>query len=302
MKNALKNVFTAIVALIIVVMMVVPAFAAETPSKANGRTNVVAGLTPVLIKGDGTETTLGSNGARLTDGDLADNKANHCDGKWDSKGSTDARGGAAPATYASNPSVVMKVDGADKNYFYAIRLDLPTAVDVDGFTLYVQAYKRIVMDRGFEILVSADGTNWTKVYSAKVADTLTHADYNAVYAGIPDRDSGDPTDEPALSITSTFTKQTGVKYVAYACTMYREMNGYYTGRFTEFELYAASATTTAAAGTTAAPATTTAAPATTTAAPAPATGDNSVNYVIIVAAAVAVAAAAVVATKKKEND
>lgn len=265
-----RKIIAVLCAAVMVVAMCIPAFAAETPSKADGRTNLAAGLTAVLVKGDGTEASLG-NSARFTDGNLADNKANHCDGKWDSKGEKDARNGNAPANYKDAPAVAMTVDGAAKNYFYAVRLDLPAASDVDGFTLYVQAYKRIIMDRGFDILVSADGTNWTKVYSAKVADTLTHEDYNAVYAGIADRDSGDPTDEPAMAITASFDKQTGINHVAYACTMYREMNGYYTARFTEFEVYGTAGTPAATfeeATTTEAPAVTSEAPAVTSETPA----------------------------------
>ena len=277
-----RKIIAILCAAVMVVAMCIPAFAAETPSKADGRTNLAAGLTAVLVKGDGTETSLG-NGARLTDGNLADNKANHCDGKWDSKGEKDARNGNAPANYSDAPALAMTVDGAAKNYFYAVRLDLPAASDVDGFTLYLQAYKRIIMDRGFDILVSADGTNWTKVYSAKVADTLTHEDYNAVYAGIADRDSGDPTDEPAMAITASFDKLTGINHVAYACTMYREMNGYYTARFTEFEVYGTAGTpaaTSEEATTTEAPAATSETPAASSDAPAessvPAADESSV--------------------------
>lgn len=299
MKRKIIAVFCAV---LMIVAVCIPAFAATTPSKADGRTNVVAGLTATLVKGDGTTTNVK---AAFTDGDLGDNVNGKADSKWISKGDL---GSLAPG--GAN---IIKVDGADKAYYYLIQLELPEATDIDGFTLYLHGYKSIIMDRGFDIIVSADGQNWTKVYGATidVADSYTEeylAKYSAVYSDVlSDLEATADAATPAATASATFAKQTGIKYVAYACTAYREKDGHYTSRFTEFEVYQASATSEGTEGdvTTEGGATTEGGEGTGNSGSqgsSPSTGDNAINYIVAVAIVAVVGSTVVISRRKRVND
>lgn len=245
--------FKRIISLFLVVMMVLSVAPFAISATPAGRTNVLADGTVSLMKADGSVEDFGSG--NLTNGEIPTDNKGYLSEKYDSKGDADLFGGAIPA---KAPSVAMTVGEETVNYYYVVRTSLPVYSDIDGFAVYAHAYKRTVLDRGFDILVSSDGETWQRVASYTVdlseftdaelgaddskADEI-YAKYTAVYGENvvnvkPTEFSSvkENTTAPAC-VSADFEVVQNVKYVAYACTNYRENNGYYTARISEIEVY-----------------------------------------------------------------
>ena len=320
MKNAIKIITSAVIAVIMVAMLAVSAFAYQSAFKTGGFTDGAKAKMAAMKDGDNI-FALGAYDT-TTYASAADyNKSGECqfcyqnnDGKWGralkdtgwsingmaaiGDGIIDCENKSSPGTgcnFSKKDTATKMVDAngneVDANgYFILCGWEFAADFKVKGFKVY---FNKEAYADDFDILVGKiveDEIVWTVAYSAEnIGSKLTDV-------------TG--TTNSIASFAADFEKTAEGRLIQIAVkgtdglAAPSNKSGYLGFTMSELEVYygeVKAATTTAAAGTTAAP-------ATTTAAPAPATGDNSVNYVIIVAAAVAVAAAAVVATKKKEND
>ena len=207
----------------------------EIIEKTGSRVNVAAGATALIYSA--TKNSVGKP-TLLTDGNTANNGSGNADASYCSSGSADSFGGKKPADGTAKVSLTL-ADGSAAEYWYVAQVTLAKAEKVNGVGIYLHGYKTTVMDGGFDILVSADGKTWTRVASYEKqalfsgpADGKGYENYVASTTA-----AANAEDKPAYVITD-FTAVDGVKYVAYGCTAPREINGYYTARFTEFEVYA----------------------------------------------------------------
>ncbi|MCQ2354061.1 MAG: hypothetical protein MJ102_03030 [Clostridia bacterium] len=207
----------------------------EVIPKLSKRVNVADGAS-VLAYSASTNPISESAAKNLTDGVIGNNVEGKFDGKWTTAGSADSYNGKAPAN-ENKVSLNLKAGGT-ADYYYIIELTLKKPSTVNGFTLYQHGYKTVVMDRGYDILVSEDGKKWTKVFSGDEAFLFSGVNDGKGYENYKNVTTGDGSaaDLPAYT-SADFDAVANVKYVAYGCTSYRNMNGYYTARLTELEVY-----------------------------------------------------------------
>jgi len=201
------------------------------------RTNLALNKTAVCYSA--SKSSVGKP-AFVTDGDIANNSSgNILSASYVSGGAADAFGGKKPA---NENKVALKKAGEDGSYeyYYVVVVDLGGQYELSGMTMYLHGYKKTVMDTGFEILASADGENWERftVYNGKES-LFSGANDGIGYENYVDSDTATATDAlPAYFTTDSFSQSsTKYRYVAYGCTGYREINGYYTARITEIEVY-----------------------------------------------------------------
>ncbi|MCQ2426989.1 MAG: hypothetical protein MJ137_01130 [Clostridia bacterium] len=174
----------------------------------------------------------------LTDGDIADNASSSItNAAWTSGGNSDSFGGKLPG----DVTAVHLADangGADHGYYYVVKIDLGAPKTVDGYAVYIQGYKKTVLDTGVDILVSGDGEHWTVVDSFDKAGLFSGVKDGSGYENYIDSDTAaaSAADYPCY-LAGKFDPMTDIRYVAYGCTGFREINGYYAARFTEFEVY-----------------------------------------------------------------
>jgi len=204
----------------------------ETIAKLDGtKTNLAAGKSATMFGGN--NSTIG-NGSILTDGSIGNNNAGKLDGKFTSSGEKDEYGGKGPSTDTKKVTLSGE-GGASYDYYYVIKVDLGEAKTVNGVCIYAQGYKKTVLDSGADVLVSKDGTTWTRVYSSTTL--LSGPKDGQGWENYVD-DVSSAADESAPAYLSvTFDEISDVRYVIYGCTGVRAINGYYTTRFTEFEVY-----------------------------------------------------------------
>ncbi len=194
----------------------------------------------------------------------------------------DKNGGFLNKNHKSTETFAVKTASGDKNYYALAVLEFDEYISVDGFTAYAAGYKQSVLDNDADILVSADGENWTVVYEGKdlVKDQKwIGCDYTAPNDGSADN-------YHTAHITADFDKIDNIKYVAYGQVTPRTNNPGYYIRFVEFEVYGS-------IGEVAAP------PAggdTTN----PDTGDNTI-FVAIALVAVACVGTVVITRKREQN-
>lgn len=207
----------------------------EPVDRETGRINLAYGKTGLMYSA--SKAGIGT-ASRLTDGDIGNNAALQCDGAWCSSGSADSYGGKKPADGYTKISVET-ADGKAE-YLYGVKIDLGSAYSVDGAALYVHGYKTTVMDKGFDILVSSDGKTWKKVASRTKDELFSgNADGKGYENYVNSTSAASNAEDLPAYVVLDFAAESDVRYVLYGCTDCRDINGYYTGRITEFEVYKA---------------------------------------------------------------
>lgn len=206
----------------------------EILEKTNTRTNLARGAEAVIYSA--SKSSVGKP-SLLTDGNTANNGSGNADAGYCSAGTKDSFGGKSPAEGTGKVSLKLS-DGSNAQYWYVAQVKLGTAAQVDGIAVYEHGYKTTVMDGGFDLLVSADGATWTRVAQYARADLFTGPKDGKGYENYVNSTSAAASAEDLCAyIITDFAAVSGVQYVAYGCTEYRQINGYYTARFTEIEVY-----------------------------------------------------------------
>ena len=203
----------------------------EIPKLTGERTNLAKGKTvelPALSSPSG-------KAADLTDGNVGSNTKGRVDGGYTGKGSSDSYGGNKPADGTKKVSVTT-ADGTSE-YYYTVKVDLGAAKTVDGIRIYAQGYKTTVLDTGVDLLISADGNTWKKVYSGDRAALFSGKNDGKGWENYVESTTAAATDIAPAYLSVDFAAESGIRYVMYGCTGVRDINGYYTARFTEFEVY-----------------------------------------------------------------
>ena len=75
------------------------------------------------------------------------------------------------------------------------------------------------------------------MYSDDAALLFSDKNVGKCYENYVDSTTATATDILPAYVSADFADVANVRYVAYGCTAYRDVNGYYTARLTEFEVY-----------------------------------------------------------------
>lgn len=223
----------------------------QTTAQGVGRKNVLTDNVTAELYGENGALALTTHQKQiLTDGALGNNASGEdvvLKSKYWTSGTEENYPSSIADSYRpqGSPTNALTVDGATKNYWYYIQFTLESAKTVNGFTAYMQGYNKYVVDRSFDLLVSADGVNWQTAYSADTnnadydtapADNAYAKHYSSIDYVADETATGNAADGVAY-VNADFTQIAGVKYIAYACEDYAYSYGNMTAFLTEIEVY-----------------------------------------------------------------